>query len=207
MEINTRKTQVIFELGGLNCKALVDKVSKLDTTDWDQKEDYELNYNKCKGALKQAKHLTLRFINRRTEPYQYLESKRWDMWKELLLPLMTEVISPYGYEKPIFPKVMLANLPSGSFIPPHIDGDSRGYVPHKIHLPLQTNEKAFFILEGKRYHFEVGKAYEVNNGLKHAVVNRGATDRIHLIFECLDYDIQLEETKIQMKDILNSSHF
>ena len=150
----------------------------------------------------QAKHLILRFINRRVEPYQYLESKRWKLWKDKLLPIMTEIISPFGYRKPVFPKVMLANLPSGSFIPPHVDGDERGYVPHKIHLPLRTNEKAFFILDGKQYHFAVGKAYEVNNGLRHAVANQGKTDRIHLIFECLDYDLQTEEIKKQMQGIL-----
>lgn len=195
------KTDSIRDLGEFDLCQLPEKVKLLSDSDWNQKEDFDLNYNKGGGALKQVKHITLRFINRRTEPYQYLESKRWKNWKEMLMPLMTKIVSPYGYENPVFPKVMFANLPAGSFIPPHIDGNERGYVPHKIHVPIETNEKSFFFIEGKRYQLEVGKAYEVNNGLSHAVANKGVTDRIHLIFECLDFDIQPKSTQNRMKSL------
>ena len=36
------------------------------------------------------------------------------------------------------------------------------------------------------YHLQEGQAYEVNNLIGHGVENHGATDRIHLIFECFD---------------------
>ena len=39
------------------------------------------------------------------------------------------------------------------------------------------------------YHFEKGKAYEVNNRALHSAKNGGDTIRIHLIFEYLDAEI------------------
>ncbi len=201
-ELNRQKTDSLRILGTFSYAPLINRVQALKDSDWNQDEDFKLNYNKSGKALEQVKHLTLRFINRRKNPYEYLQSDRWHSWKDLLLPLMNEIVAEYGYQKAVFPKVMLANLPSGSFIPPHIDGDSSGYVPHKIHLPIITNNEAFFFLEDRKYHFELGSAYEVNNGLKHTVINHGQTNRVHLIFECLDYHLQPETTRHQMDGVL-----
>ena len=199
MEINHHKTSLIRKLGDFDITKLQSQIDQLNRASWDAEEDFKFNYNKNNKALSQVRHLTLRFINRQQNPYQYIESKRWKQWESLLLPLMKEIVSPYGYENPVFPKVMFANLPAGSFIPPHIDGDKRGHIPHKIHLPILTNNQSYFFLENNRYHFETGKAYEINNGLRHAVANNGLTDRIHLIFECLDYEIQPKTTQNKME--------
>ncbi|MEQ8910248.1 MAG: aspartyl/asparaginyl beta-hydroxylase domain-containing protein [Vicingaceae bacterium] len=199
MEINHQKADRIKKLGNFDISLIRKRLLSLNNDEWNAEEDFKLNYNKNNKALNQVKHLTLRFIDRQKETYDYLESPRWQQWKTLLFPLMKEIVTTYRYKNPVFPKVMFANLPSGSFIPPHIDGDKSGYIPHKIHLPILTNKQSYFFLENKRYHFETGMAYEVNNGLSHAVANKGVTDRIHLIFECLDYDIQPKSTQNKMK--------
>lgn len=201
MEKNLFKTDSIRELGKFDLRQLLEKVNFLSESDWNLEEDFKLNYNKSGKALSQVKHLTLRFINRQKEPYEYLESTRWEEWKSLLLPLMKQIVAPFEYKQAVFPKVMLANLAAGSFIPPHIDGGKQGYVPHKIHLPILTNNQSFFFLEDKKFHFEIAKAYEVNNGLRHAVVNNGSTNRIHLIFECLDFEIQPKSIQLNMERI------
>ena len=60
--------------------------------------------------------------------------------------------------------------------------------PHKIHVPILTNQNVSFYVDGVRYQFAEGEAVEVNNMGLHAVENRGLTDRIHLIFEYYDLD-------------------
>ena len=55
-------------------------------------------------------------------------------------------------------------------------------------MPLQTNPHVVFEIDGIGYHLPEGEAVEVNNMAVHAVVNRGDSDRIHLIFEYYDVD-------------------
>ncbi|MNC94887.1 hypothetical protein D3C83_118640 [compost metagenome] len=40
-----------------------------------------------------------------------------------------------------------------------------------------------FNIDGRPYHFEVGKAYELNNQLNHSVMNKGTDHRITFIFD------------------------
>jgi len=84
--------------------------------------------------------------------------------------------------------VMLARMAPGGVIHPHRDQNPAAKWPHKIHVPLQTNNEVTFFVDGTGYHFAEGEAVEVNNMGLHAVENRGTTDRIHLIFEYFDVD-------------------
>ncbi len=189
-ERNTLKAPGVRDLGPVDVGSLVDSLDEIPDDTWDRPVDFRANYNKKGGALRHASHVIFRFSDRRATPIRYLELEIWDRWKARLLPVMREAAAPLGYRRHLFPRVMLAKLPAGAFIPPHVDGDTRGHVPHKIHVPLRTNSRAFFFLEGQRFHFEVGRAYEVNNGRMHSVVNGGDTDRVHLIFEYLNGELQ-----------------
>ena len=188
-EVNANKTEGIRDLGVIDLGGVREAVLAIPPQGWDRPDDFEANYNKA-GAIRQASHIIFRFSDRREAPIRYSELPLWDAWKAKLLPLLEQAVRPYGYRKHFFPRVMLAKLPPGSFIAPHIDGDERGFVPHKVHIPIQSNDKAFFFLEKERHHLAVGRAYEVNNGARHSVVNGGETDRIHLIFEYLDAEAQ-----------------
>src|SRR5690606_21746515 len=166
-----------------------DAVLALPADAWDRPETFGVNYNK-RGALRQTAHVIFRFSDRRTAPIRYLVLPIWHEWRARLLPLLRAAVLPLGYRTGVFPRVMLAKLPSGAFIPPHTDGDARGSVPHKIHIPIVTNPRAYFFEDVERMHLDTGVAYEVNNGIRHSAVNGGSTDRIHLVFEYLDGDRQ-----------------
>jgi hypothetical protein len=204
MEVNFNKTQNIEKIGSVDISKLILIVQELNIEDWDTNEDFEMNYNKSKtnnrGALNFTKHIIYRFVNKQNDPFEYFESSRWVNLEPILLAIMDQATEHLNYKNRYYPKVMLAKLPVGSFIPPHVDGDSKGYVPHKIHIPIQTNNACFFFLDSTKYHFEESYAYEVNNGRKHSVVNSGDTDRIHLIFECLNLDVQSEEIRKQIEN-------
>lgn len=188
MEVNNQKTAGIRSLGPVDILPLLET---LDGLKWDTTEDFDSNYNKNEhGALRKTQHAILRFADKRGDEIVYKNTSRWALWKDILLPIMDAATSAYGYTKGFYPKVMFAKLPAGQFIPPHVDGGAKGYVPHKIHVPLLTNEKAFFFLDTERHHLQAGNAYEVNNGQRHSVINGGGTDRIHLIFEYLNLSLQ-----------------
>jgi hypothetical protein len=152
------------------------------------------------AALGNTKHIVFRFTNKKERPFIYLESERWSEWAVVLLPLMLKATDHFNYQNRYFPKVMLANLPANSFIRPHTDGNAHLLAPHKIHIPLITNPDCYFFVENERFHFEEGFAYEVNNAVNHSVINNGETDRIHLLFECIDLDIQSDEIKTQISN-------
>lgn len=214
MEINHHKTDFIHKIGKVDIIELEKRIQTLAAADWDTDEDFNLNYNKNIAnnknqniaALSTTQHIIFRFTHKQQKIYQYLDGSRWDLWKNDLLPVLDAATKHLNYQKKYYPKVMLAKLPPKSFIRPHTDGNQKSVTPHKIHIALSTNPEAFFFLESEKIHFQKGIAYEVNNGRTHGVINNGNTDRIHLIFECLDFEIQSPEIKNQMLNpIFNNS--
>ena len=193
MEINHQKTKSVLTLKEVNIDLLLQKINALTDEDWDTEEDFKANYNKNpRSALNNTKHIIFRFSNKQANPFTYKNYSRWVNWKSILLPVLDSATKNYNYKKGVYTRVMLALLPAKSFISPHTDGNETGSIPHKIHIPLQTNENAFFYVDGEKFQLKQGFAYEVNNSVKHAVANSGNTDRVHLIFEYLDYDAQSE---------------
>ena len=188
-EINPNKTLAVRELGPVDLGTVAADVVATPDEAWDTADDYEANYNK-RGALRQAAHIILRFSDRRQRPAPYYDMPAWKQWAPRLLPIMEAAVTPYGYARGFFPRIMLARLPGGTFVAPHVDGEPSGNRPHKIHVPIVTNADTYFFVEQQRYHFAVGHAYEVNNAARHAAANHGTSDRVHLIFEYLDASLQ-----------------
>lgn len=54
--------------------------------------------------------------------------------------------------------------------------------PCRIHIPLLTNDRVYFITEEKIFKMKYGKAYHLLPTTEHAVINYGSTPRLHLIF-------------------------
>jgi len=65
---------------------------------------------------------------------------------------------------------------------------------HRIHIPVVTNLKCFFVVGGRKYHFEVGKFYEINNRSFHHAENNGNAGRFHLVLDVIHND-QLEHAR------------
>ncbi len=185
LEINTKKTKEILEICKINISSIKDHILTIPKNDWNDTDSEKANYNKD-GVLKQTQHIIFKFSNKKQVPITYFDLPVWDKWKDKLLPVMNEVTQHYGYTNGFYPRVMLAKLPPGAKIPPHIDGNILQNRPHKIHIPIQTNPDAWFFQSSKKYNLKEGYAYEVNNATLHAVKNDGNCDRIHLIFEYLE---------------------
>jgi len=82
---------------------------------------------------------------------------------------------------------ILINLPPGKSIGRHKDGNPIGdrfNRCHRIHIPISTNDKCFFEIEGEIKNMKVNEVWEISNvNKRHSVSNWGETDRIHLLID------------------------
>ena len=180
-----RKTSSIRRLGQVDIGPLRDKVLALPQAVWDAENADKPNRF---DALDKTRHIVFRFVSNFRDWRDSYDRPLWHEWKPLLEPVLAQATEPYGYARGAFPRVMLARMAPGGIIHPHRDQNAAAKWPHKIHIPLQTNEGVTFYVDGAGHHFAEGEAVEVNNMGLHAVENRGTTDRIHLIFEYYDAD-------------------
>lgn len=85
--------------------------------------------------------------------------------------------------------VRLMSLGAGSRIREHRDytiefedNDAR------LHIPVATNPEVEFYLAGERVVMQEGETWYLDFGQPHSVYNGGATDRIHLVLDCVVND-------------------
>ncbi len=182
---NPRKTASVRKLGAVDIAALLAAVQATPEAVWDAENADKPNKFE---ALDKTRHIVFRFVDSTRDWRGSHDRPRWDEWKHLLQPVMDAAVADYGYAHGVFPRVMFARMAAGGIIQPHIDANPAAKWPHKIHVPLTTNDKVLFWTGDTAHHFPVGEAVEVNNLGPHAVRNDGDGERIHLIFEYYDAD-------------------
>ena len=180
---NPRKTESIRRLGPVDIAALREAVLRIDEARWDAENADKPNRFE---ALDRTRHIVFRFVSNFQDWRDSYDRPLWAEWKGMLEPVLAQAVRDYGYKDAAFPRVMLARMAPGGVIKPHRDANPAAKWPHKIHVPLVTNDKVTFFVDGVGYHFPEGEAVEVSNMAVHAVENAGDTDRIHLIFEYYD---------------------
>lgn len=182
---NPRKTTTVRKLGPVDIVALRAAVLAIPEDVWAAENAGKPNRFEALGA---TRHIVFRFIDSPRDWRGSHDRPAWAPWRDLLEPVLARAVSDYGYQRGVFPRVMLARMPPGGVIHPHIDANPAAKWPHKIHVPLTTNPGVVSFFGGEERHFPLGEAVEVDNLGPHWVRNDGATDRIHLIFEYYDAD-------------------
>jgi hypothetical protein len=78
----------------------------------------------------------------------------------------------------------ILKLDVGAVIKPHRDHEL-GYEDgtFRLHIPITTNEKVSFILDGVTLKMLPGECWYTNVNYVHSVANKGNTDRIHLVID------------------------
>jgi hypothetical protein len=185
MEANPRKTKSVRRLGPVDIAELRQAVLAIPDSVWDAENADKPNKF---DALDATRHIIFRFVTRLRDWRESYDRPLWAEWRPLIEPVLQAATAPYGYANADFPRVMLARMAPGGIIHPHRDTNPAAKWPHKIHVPLVTNDQVLFYVDGQGYHFAEGEAVEVNNMGLHAVENRGHSERIHLIFEYFDRD-------------------
>ena len=180
---NPRKTAGLRRLGTVDIASLKAAVMAIPESLWQAENADKPNRFE---ALDATAHIVFRFISNMRDWRTGYARPLWDDWEPVLAPVLAAATADYGYAKGVFPRVMLARMPAGGVIQPHRDANPVAKWPHKIHVPIQTNDQVLFRIDGQTYHIAEGEAAEVNNMGVHAVNNGGKTPRIHLIFEYYD---------------------
>lgn len=183
LQPNPRKTTTVRHLGSVDIAALREAVLSIPESTWDAEDADKPNRF---GALDRTRHIVFRFVSGFDDWRESYDRPLWPQWRALLEPVMAQAVRPYGYAQGTFPRVMLARMAPGGVIKPHRDANPAAKWPHKIHVPIQTNDRVTFFVDGIGYRMPEGEAFEVNNMGVHAVENAGDSDRIHLIFEYYD---------------------
>ncbi len=101
-------------------------------------------------------------------------------------PYFREVIAAFAC--PVR-SVRLMRLTPGSVIKEHTDidmGVESGSV--RIHVPVTTSPDVEFLLNRTRVDMKEGQAWYLRLGDPHAVANRGAADRVHLMLDLFAND-------------------
>jgi hypothetical protein len=182
---NPRKTTSIRRLGPVDIAALKAAVLAIPEAVWDAENAGKPNRFE---ALDRTRHIVFRFVDSVRDWRGSHDRPAWAEWRALIEPVLQRAVAPYAYVNGVFPRVMLARMAAGGEIKPHRDANAAAKWPHKIHVPLLTNDRVTFYVDGVGYHLPEGEAAEVNNMGVHAVKNDGDSDRIHLIFEYYDAD-------------------
>ncbi|MBO9595485.1 MAG: aspartyl/asparaginyl beta-hydroxylase domain-containing protein [Niabella sp.] len=85
--------------------------------------------------------------------------------------------------------VRFLNLKAGAEIRPHRDRELAFEMGEaRLHFPIVTNPDVAFYVEDIRLNMQPGECWYINANLTHQVSNKGNTDRVHLVIDCLVND-------------------
>lgn len=107
----------------------------------------------------------------------------WGRLADAAVPVMHDIIGRFYEPGGTIIRAMAAKLVAGGKIRPHRDSHPSFHHSHRIHVPITTNRRVRFMIEGRPYQLEIGQAYELNNQKMHSVMNKGQEDRITFIFD------------------------
>ena len=107
----------------------------------------------------------------------------WDLLADQAVPLMQQILADHYPLGGTIIRAMAARLEPGGTIKTHRDSHPSFHYGHRIHIPIYTNPRVRFMIDGRPYKLEVGKVYEINNQRQHSVMNKGKEGRINFIFD------------------------
>lgn len=172
------------ELGAVDARSLIDAVLALDEEAWlenvNRQNDYEVH--------KQTQSVVLVFCEGPMDDLAVSKQPGWELLSDVAVPVMHDLIGRFYPPGGTIIRAMAAKLLSGGRINPHFDSHASFRHSHRIHVPITTNNRVRFMIDGKPFRLEVGNAYEINNQKTHSVMNSGSEDRITFIFDYLPPD-------------------
>jgi aspartyl/asparaginyl beta-hydroxylase (cupin superfamily) len=129
------------------------------------------------------------FVNLECWPeIEIVKQPGWDRLADVAVPVMHDIIDRFYPKGGTIIRAMAAKLLVGGKIKPHTDTHPSFHIGHRIHVPITTNPRVRFMIDGRPHRLEVGKAYEINNQKNHSVMNKGTEDRITFIFDYVPPD-------------------
>jgi len=172
-------------LGPVDATALAARILALDASAWRLNERRQTDYE----VHRQTQSVVLVFCEGAQPELSVRKEAGWDLLSDVAVPVMHDIIERCYAPGGTIIRAMAAKLPSGGRINPHFDSHATFRCSHRIHVPVTTNSRVRFTIDGKPYRFELGQAYEINNQKTHSVINSGTEDRITFIFDYMPADL------------------
>ncbi len=173
------------ELGAIDSTALRDAIFSQEDAAWHEDESRQKSFY----MHDQTRSIVLLSLDDSKWPDRHVsKGPGWERIADVAVPVMEEIIKknyPTGGD---VIRAVVASLKAGANIKAHTDGHKSFHGAHRIHVPISTNPKVWFTINGLPYQFEVGKAYEINNQKQHSVANKGDEDRLTFIFDYIPPD-------------------
>ena len=168
------------ELGEIDIAPLRDLILSQEDVAWNEDSYRQQVYD----VHRETESIVLVFTHGDNWPNSEIRKEPgWDRLAEVAVPLMHEIIGKHYSPGGTIIRAMAAKLKAGGKITPHRDHHPSFHAGHRIHVPITTNPRVRFMIDGRPYQFKVGEAYEINNQKQHSVANKGKEDRITFIFD------------------------
>ena len=171
---------LIRELGPVDIAALSETILAQEEAAWHEdsyrQETYEVH--------RQTETIVLVFTKLEDWPkVDICKEPGWDRLAKVAIPIMHEIIQRAYPPGGSIIRAMAAKLLVGGKITPHVDSHPSFHRGHRIHIPITTNSRVRFMIDGRPHQLQPGQAYEINNQKRHSVMNKGKEDRITFIFD------------------------
>lgn len=185
---------LLNDLGSVDSAALADAILAQDEQAWceDQKRQHVFDVHR------ETESIVLVFVNLESWPeIEIVKQPGWDRLADVAVPVMHEIIDRHYPKGGTIIRAMAAKLLAGGKIKPHVDTHPSFHYGHRIHVPITTNPRVRFMIDGRPHKLDVGRAYEINNQQNHSVMNKGKEDRITFIFDYVPPDQLARLGKLQ----------
>jgi hypothetical protein len=168
------------ELGEFDSTALRTAILSQDEAAWHEdqyrQDTYDVHYD--------TESIVLVFTSGANWPNPEISNEPgWARLADVAMPLMHSIIDKHYPKGGTIIRAMAAKLLAGGIIKPHVDHHPSFHCGHRIHVPITTNPRVRFMIDGRPHQFQVGQVYELNNQQQHSVMNKGEEDRITFIFD------------------------
>jgi len=168
------------ELGPVDSSALAETVLSQEPDAWRE----ELHRQESYDVHRQTESIVMVFTELDDWPDITIKKEPgWDRLAAAALPIMHGIIGQFYPVGGTIIRAMAAKLLAGGKIASHRDAHPSFHMGHRIHVPITTNPRVRFMIDGRPYRFQLGHAYEINNQKTHGVMNKGIEDRITFIFD------------------------
>ncbi|MGI9288967.1 MAG: aspartyl/asparaginyl beta-hydroxylase domain-containing protein [Pseudomonadales bacterium] len=168
------------ELGELDIEPLRNAILELPPDAWLDQQYRQQTYD----VHRYTESVVLVFTD--GEGWPEIEVSRqvgWDLLADVAVPVMQDIIARHYPAGGTIIRAMAAKLLVGGIIKPHTDRHPSFHHGHRIHIPITTNSRVRFMIDGRPHRLQVGQVYEINNQKQHSVMNKGSEDRITFIFD------------------------
>lgn len=182
------------DLGSVDSTALADAILAQDEQAWweDKKRQHVFDVHR------ETESIVLVFVNLESWPeIEIVKQPGWDRLADVAVPVMHNIIERHYPKGGTIIRAMAAKLLAGGKIKPHVDTHPSFHYGHRIHVPITTNPRVRFMIDGRPHKLDVGRAYEINNQKNHSVMNKGKDDRITFIFDYVPPDQLVKLGKLQ----------